>query len=454
MSNLEPHELPAHLSVLLQAFASQIATALSRAIQMHELRLSEIFDRAVKESLAGETVEQAAQKFVDVIMGEGDVLGSHMVHIRLADADKEHLDLIAGAGDYYLAARKFRPRASVSDPSPTASGFFCGQSTWVNDATDDKVSREFLKYLEEAPELQAPLKEMKSYANLLIRPSESSEPIGVITIASPEPWRFTESMWRSMQTLGQRLYLALQHVRTRQAERRRTRELDFLMEMTPQLGLKDLKTALRDHAAKIHHAANAQKVSFFLWDQETERYVLRGQHGWVDASAVGRAFYRPGEGMTGTLAQQSEPAYIYDLRAWKRGQGRAREAKYEAEMFGETLPHDRYRYEVLAIPLELQRLGADGNSDDSITPLGILTMQNAIERGGAEMLFTTREDRLLREVQDDITAFLAASLSHQESARLRLEESRIAEVARLLLVPVADTFELARRVCRHFTPDV
>ena len=71
MSNLGEDGLPIPLRMLLDAFAHQIATGLSLAIQMHEMRLSELFDRAVKASLVEESVEHAAQAFVNIVTAQG-----------------------------------------------------------------------------------------------------------------------------------------------------------------------------------------------------------------------------------------------------------------------------------------------------------------------------------------------------------------------------------------------
>ena len=100
MSNLS--RLPEPLETLLQAFASHIATALSRAIRIHELALSDLFDRAVAASLTKSTVAEAAQEFIDVVVGDKQLFRTDMVHIRLASPDGRRLELVAGSGAYYF----------------------------------------------------------------------------------------------------------------------------------------------------------------------------------------------------------------------------------------------------------------------------------------------------------------------------------------------------------------
>ena len=72
-------------------------------------------------------------------------------------------------------------------------------------------------------------------------------------------------------------------------------------------------------------------------------------------------------------------------------------------------------YELIAIPLvRFSNIGWLAQTDPSQC-LGILTMQNAINPGGPDSLFTTRQLSLLNQVQCDMTAFLAASLAHEDA---------------------------------------
>ena len=213
----------------------------------------------------------------------------------------------------------------------------------MNDIEHDPDTLAFRNSISATSPLRKVYQGVKSFASLLIRAKSGDRPIGVITVASVEPWFFSESVRQSMQTLGERFYVALQHAKNAEAEARRTREIGFLLNVTPPLGEGSLDENLRSHVVRIARAASADVVSLFLRDDETEflrddeteRFVLRGQHGWHDDSMVGKACYRLNEGLTGTLGGKLEALYVPDVAAKRDEIGRSGPGKYEKEMFGE-----------------------------------------------------------------------------------------------------------------------
>ncbi|HUT88628.1 MAG TPA: GAF domain-containing protein, partial [Thermoguttaceae bacterium] len=424
-------QLPRHLAELTQALASQIAVAVSRAIRMHELELSNLFDRAVAASLTKPTVAEAAQEFVDVVVG-AKLLGTDMLHIRLATPDGESLQLVAGSGAYYEAAKQHRPAIPCNEDSPSARAFRDQEPVWANNIEDDEHSRAFAAGLKAEP-VREVFQTERSYVNLLIRARDEDRPIGVINIAAREPWFFSESLWRSMEKLGQRLFFALEHAKNIEAERRTARELRLLLETLPDVSEEDLETSLREHAGKIAQAEQADVVSFFLWDPEREALVLRAQHGW-ERDMIGRAQYQLHEGMTGMAARpEAKPMHIPDLQEWKRGKPGQGPAKYGKQMFGPKW--SQVRCEVIAIPLRFGNL------------LGVLTMHNRIRPTQVGSRFATIEPHLLAQVANDLSAFVYASLA-SEAARAEVRRARrLGNLDQLLLEQGSDISELAEQVC-------
>ena len=436
MSNQE--SLPDYIETFLTALSGLIATALSQLIYREEAELSDFIDRAVADSLTKTTVVDAAQTFVNRI-ASGSPLNECMMHVRLATADREYLDLVAGIGEYYeLVKTTSRVRVRLipdNEQSPTVLALHGKATWWVNQTTTDKRSRKFKEQLGESfPRLQEALSLEQSYVNLPIRPNELTEAIGVIHFASKSPWFFTESLYRSMRTLGPRLYQVLSYVAEFECVNRRTAELEFLRATTPPLQEQELGVALREHAKQIAIAAKAEVVSFFLWEPDREAFVLRGQHGWMQ-DALGKAFYSHCEGMTGTIANNSYPVHIRDVFVW-RIEHRQRSGKYEAEMFGSSLEPDA-NFEVIAIPFRFNG------------PLGILTLHNRISSQHQGTRFATTDMELIRKVADDIAAFVFAMRARQESERQARQESNARKLTDSFLLPPATKEERLRRTCFH-----
>jgi signal transduction histidine kinase len=437
MSNRE--SLPDYIETFLTALSGHVSTALSQLIRKDEAELSDLIDRAVAASLTKTTVAEAAQTFVCTITQKPPLRGC-MIHVRLARPDPESLTLVAGIGEYYeLAKTTSRRQVRVRDKgenSPTVRAFVNRNvKWWVNQTTTDDSSCRFLEQLGNShPSLQDVLRSEQSYVNLPIQRMNNSKPLGVIHIASKEPWFFSESLYRSLRKLGRRLYFVLTHVNDVEQVRRRTAELEFLRKTTPPLQAQDLSSALQDHAKQIAEAAQAEVVSFFLWDSERGAFVLRGQHGW-NKDVIGDAHYLPDEGMTGTVAADHDPIHIPDLSIWKRERGQ-HPGKYESEMFGSEV--DKMAgFEVIAIPIEFNG------------PLGILTLHNRHFANPQGTRFATTDLNLLHSVADDIAAFVFATQAHQEADNRARQEARLRTLQDSYFVPPATKEQRLRRTSQH-----
>lgn len=454
MSNLERGQLPGHLETLLQAFAGQIATALGRAIRIHELALSDLFDRAVAESLTKNSVEEAAQAFVDVVAEEKSLLGTDMMHIRLCRPGERQLRMVAGRGSYYEVARTARPAikgdkeslgAGDGPESPSAKTFREKRAAWVNNTEEDEMGKEFVAS-QPTGELREVMESIQSYANLPIQRNHEDPPVGILNISATTPWFFSESLFRSMQMLGQRLYFALSRAERAEAERSQTQKVEFLLGMTPRLGTDNLRTTLRKNAEGMAKTANADVLSFFLWDPHCKALVLRGQYGWkkdqTDQARYTLKEDRIDEGrfnleqttMTARVACWREPDHIEDLMKWK-AERRQGPSQHETEMFG-TRREDAC-YEVIGIPLQYEGL------------LGVLTMHNALEANGSSSKFAVVERRFLQEVADDLSADIYAALKYEQAREEGRLNDRLRELDASLLQLPSTLAELPGRACER-----
>ncbi|MGA2656710.1 MAG: FIST N-terminal domain-containing protein [Verrucomicrobiota bacterium] len=270
MSNLGATQLPEHLGILLSAIANFVATGICRSIRLDELRLSDLFDKAVGESLAQTRVAGAAQRFVDFLTRNPRVLGTDMIHVRLATSDGTSLQLIAGSGAYYAVARKERhgiPIVADNQPerSPTVQAFVRGTSAWVNDAKADTKARSFISTMAKGP-LRSALELQQSYANIVIKNQSGNKPIGVVTIASERKWFFTESRLRSMRALGNRLFFAITHAREMEIDAARTnsellvqKRLSYAGAIVAQI-THDLLNRLNDILADVRSVADCTQA--------------------------------------------------------------------------------------------------------------------------------------------------------------------------------------------------
>lgn len=440
MSNTEA--IPADLQSFLSAVSGQIATALGQIVRMTESKLLERCDLATSAILTQSSKNQAAQAFINTI-SRLPLFERCLIHIRLPKQGR--LELIAGAGKYYEFARQHRRFIPMDDISPTAKSFNQPRPIVVNDTAHDDDSKALLnQQLENADEeFRAVLGLEKSYVNMPIIGPSYQELVGVLHIGSEEVWFFSESIVRLLVKLCQRLHFVLTYMDKAEKEKKKAAEIQFLSAITPPLERQDLKLALRDHASKIALAAKADVVSFFLWDHERMMFVLRGQYGWK-TDCVGKAMYKPHEGMTGRLACETDPQLIPDLMEWKRTHGQ-QAGKYEQEMFGSRADTET-RYEVIAIPFTAP-FDKSSNEGDY---LGILTLHNANPAEQLETRFATEHLPLLGKIKQDIASYILAMRADHESVAHSRNQYRLEKLASdVFLNPTLDPATRINEFCRY-----
>lgn len=410
-------ELWEEQETLLVALGNTAAGLLSRVIHTEEVVTSRKLDRLLIDCLDCTTREEAAARF---IQGAANVLHAEG-HVRLLAPDNTNLRLVGGVGPYYEAAVKEREVIDLNDRSPSAETARTGHSTLCNETADDEGAQHMQERYKEGA-LGETLRRMRSFANFPIA-LPGRKPAGLVNICAPAPWFFTESTLRSVADIGQRLGLLLAHVERKQVQQECALQSQFVLSLIPRTEQKaHLNVAIIEHAERLRKAARADVVSFFLWESDRERFVLRTQAGWKDPRWVGAAWYARGEGMTGKLAMNPTPRYIPDLVEFKE-RTTERPGKYLAEMYG-TAPGEGETYEVIAMPLNFRG-----------EPLGIVTMHRKRSLPVADQPsgFAADDEGLLCKAGEALCSYVYALREHDIAEWRYSETMRLREIDGILL---------------------
>ncbi len=119
----------------------------------------------------------------------------------------------------------------------------------------------------------------------------------------------------------------------------------------------DLDEVLKTLSEKTAKRLGVDVCSIYIWDEETEKMVLRGTYG-LSQSAVGKASLTLGEGVTGIAVKEKRPIMVSDI---------SKDERYH--FFPET-KEEQYRLKsMFSYPIF---------SDDK--PCGVVNVQTVIER--------------------------------------------------------------------------
>jgi signal transduction histidine kinase len=456
----------------LKFLGRRAAAAINRAIRTEELDLVRHLDRTFERLQADPdvTLDQAASELVTEAARR---LGLHG-HVRLLSHDGNELRLAGGFGEYYdaLVASQQRLVVSMLDGSPSTAVVRelknavyqgCGDQlapaargadeplNCETDPTQERCVRLTLAERYKGTRLEVPLGNMAASADFVLC-RRRGPALGMVSFYSDRKWYFTRHRLRSLEDVVWRLELLLTSIEERQQTRRNGDHLRFLSSIiarpveesgTPAETSRriDLAAACTAMLRKLKDAANAHVASCYLWDRIQERYVLRAECGWCEPGWVGAAWYRKGEGVTGTLAVTAGPKHFPDLRDYEREiDSRANVGKYRREMFGVQQPSIRgadQTWELLAFPLR-----ARGES------LGVITLfrriRGSLPRG--ESGFATVDENVLRSATDLLSTYFADLLLHDETRWREAESTRLSRIDAVLMTDAALP-DLYREIC-------
>lgn len=434
----------------LDPLGSVIESNIARLISRKEIQLGRALDEALKSNLEVPECSQAIQNFIEAAV---KCFGADMGHIRLAQGKDENqtLELIAGIGTYYEVMRTVRTRLLVSDDSPTCIAFRDETGKLIiNDAQNDPTFQKFRD--ENSPNviINNAYNEVGAIANLVFRKA-TGEPFGTISLVSKRPWVFTRARMNMLDAMGRRLSYLLEHSQRQQNRR-------FLSQVGTEhmhnANFKDQLQTLTDAIERIRKAANADQAGLFIYNYETERFILRAQSGWSDHRWVDAARYAAGERWTGNVALAKEPQYLPDLYAYKTLQMDDPNRHYARYVFGRDLTSD-FLVEALGIRLRFKK-----------RTIGVLTLYRRVrsEEIGRGVSFTTTDPNVLQEAANNLAAmvntqlyYLRVKWERREARRHALvreaieNRKNISNLESAICKQVLANFP-ARRVCLFLTP--
>lgn len=141
---------------------------------------------------------------------------------------------------------------------------------------------------------------------------------GVINVESPEPNAFAKHHAELLSVLANVASLGLS------IEEHRNRERAFVEIGAELVGSTDIAALISKVIKVAAEVLRFEDCSIFLLDNDGQTLTLEASRGELD-DEVGKATYRMGEGLTGWIAEHSQPIRISDTRGDPRWRGLHRE---------------------------------------------------------------------------------------------------------------------------------
>jgi signal transduction histidine kinase len=398
-----------------------IAANLNRIFSWRENEIIRKLDDALRTSLSVAILEMGLQSFIREAAKAFDL---EMGQIRLSNQEGTALDLVAGVGRYYDAAKVGRAGINLSEEGDLApvTAFNDPRNTpiVVNDAGDDPSHRKLVeRYPAKGyPEVAGALQTVRSYANVSFRRldegqtgaekgSVNENAVGTVSLMSTEGRFFKSYHPRVLKALADRVGLLVDHLTQKQNE-------TLLSKATPELSKIDnfhqIGQVLKKATSDFCLAVGADWGALYLREADFSLYVVRAEYRWESGDEwVDRAFYKSNECWIGNEVTRF-PRYFpdlereYDKPEYKTKYDRGAK-RYAREAFGQELS-GAFAVEALALPFEV-----GGES------LGILTIYrrkcgpNASRSKG----FSTTDLGLLARAADPFAGLLKLVWSHQDT---------------------------------------
>jgi hypothetical protein len=413
------------LAEVISASINRIASAVENAIKLE-------LDKALAESLSANTVHDGVEKF---FRAAGIAFGVQMGHLRLVEnkSQQQTLVLETGFGAGYEAEKYKRHEIDADDSSPICCAFGSAEPHIVNDVSQDPAFQTMLQSVVDDPTLHGPLSQTKSYAAVSFLNEEGNQ-MGAFSFGSTEPWFFLKLHRAALVALSERLGFLIQHLKAKIAR-------DFLLRVSPKLAERNLNEEQRifnNITNDFRAALRAEFASLYLWDDDTDRYVLRAQSKWKDNRWVHAANYDHQSAWLGVTAINKEPLYVPDLRKFYEEQKyQFSHGRYARYIFGQPLSKN-FAVEAIGLPL---RIGPDKESK-----FGVLTLYRRIKEG-QRTGFVTTNIQLLQEGAYNAAGLINAVMWHRLDKWEKQEQDRRNRVYQGLNLDEGEAFE--KKICRE-----
>jgi signal transduction histidine kinase len=436
---------------VLNSIAAIVGAAINRISSWQENRIVLKLDQTLQRSMSANTQKEGLQQF---IRGSLDAFGLSNGQIRLVNPAHDSLILEAGEGAYFEAAKLRRSEVSFENWSPSCEAFVRDATTIINDAPNNIAHKRLSGLYADDSVMTPALKGLGSYANVPFK-SENGERLGTISLLSNSRWFFNSYHERALAALGRRVSFLIDHLRTKEGTRRAiqetdkvrerektaTRNLNFIRSISRKFDLvsdtdslrpNDICNLLEFATQSLCGLVGAQAGAFYLWDEDQQQFILRGQFGWKDENWLHIARYRRTDDWIGTKGLADKPRYVADLYQYYRDQRYSEPGgRHAKQIFGQALSPDS-TVEAIAAPVKLAG-----------TQVGVLTLYGVPRpQGLLPSQFYTTDIWLLEEAVNRFGGLIGVLLDHQAA----LEEERAADRRNTLLKTFAgqrrrDSFE-------------
>ncbi|MDX2034651.1 MAG: GAF domain-containing protein [Blastocatellia bacterium] len=372
--DLQPHE-----KEMLEAIGSIVISILNRVFSGEESRLTLALDEALKKSLSADTVNEGLRKFLELTLRSFGLKGGY---IRLAHEEKQSLDLVVGAGEFYAAVKSLRSETAFGDASPLAQAFRKGEANIVNDAAHNKdhewTRNRMLADGKSDRKTAEILDAIRAYA--IIPFENESGQRGTINLLTSEPWFFAWHHKKAIEALGERVGFLLDTLKRRHSER-------FLLSAIPRLSqiqnLDDPSRVLANVTERFARSLTAEYASLFLWDEEQEIHILRAQYGWHDPAWVNGAKYKKNETWAGSTILAGSPQHIPNLLKFYDEHNYQNRGRYNEFIYGRSLSKE-FTVEAIGLPLRLPT-----------ETIGVMMLYRQIQEGDPSGFLTTDKTLLI-----------------------------------------------------------
>jgi sigma-B regulation protein RsbU (phosphoserine phosphatase) len=331
--------------------------------------------------------------------------------------DEERGGLVAKKAIGYQPEEMARHEVIPFDRSIAAAAFREQRTIVVNDVRQDP------RYLWIPPEEgeDEPRSEI-AVPLMLVR---EQKVVGVLTIESAEPHYFTREHERILNVLSNQLAVALENARLYDELRRRTREMETLLEIGRELtSILDLHRLLDHIASLLSRVIAYDFLSVGLIDEEQEEFVWYIEEGNSAQSQAQANRFKISQGIVGRAVRERRVVIVGDV---------SRDPDYYVS---DALPGPQPGSEI-AVPLVYE---------DRI--IGVI----ALESGRLDA-FDPGDGRLLENIANHLSiAIMNARLyaEHVERERLLEREILLARDVQRAMIPEAPPpikgFEIAARL--------
>lgn len=436
---------------VLNSIAAIVGAAINRISSWEENRIVLKLDQTLKRSMSANTQKEGLQQF---IRGSLKAFGLSNGHIRVVNSAHDSLVLEAGEGPYFEASKLRRAEVSFENWSPSCEAFVRDATTIINDAPNNIAHKRLSGLYADDSVMTPVLKALGSYANVPFK-SENGERLGTISVLSDSRWFFNSYHERALAALGRRVSFLIDHLRTKEETRRAIQETDkvrerekttarnlhFIRSISRKFDLvsdpdslrpNDICNLLEFATESLCEIVGAHSGAFYLWDEDQQQFILRGQFGWKDDNWLHVARYRRTDDWIGAKGLADKPRYVADLYQYYRDQRYSEPGgKHAKQIFGQALSPDS-TVEVIAAPVKLAG-----------TQVGVLTLYGEPRPQALQpSQFYTTDIWLLEEAVNRFGGLIGLLLDHQAA----LEEERAADRRNRLLKTFAgqrrrDSFE-------------